>query len=108
MIGGHYLFYKNQLYYKVKPKNPVTGVITWRCRRYHDENIRCKALLKANDQFVTSLTNEHENHEQVDQVETVMLLAKQAIKEKITTSRGPRQLFDETVCKTFSKIRAKI
>ncbi|CAF0733984.1 unnamed protein product [Brachionus calyciflorus] len=87
--SGHYLFYQKHLFYKVKPKNPVTGITTWRCRRYHNENVKCKAFLKANDEIVLSLTNEHEKHDEVGQFETVMLSAKQEIKEKISTVRVP-------------------
>ncbi|CAF1033362.1 unnamed protein product [Brachionus calyciflorus] len=96
--GGNYLYFENQLYYKIKPKNKMTGITSYRCRRYHDENFRCKALLKASDEKVISLTNEHEKHELVKEAETLMLVAKKEIKNKVVSTKGPvKQIFDETL-----------
>ena len=102
--GGHYLFFEEHLYYKIKPKNPVTGITSWRCRRYHDEKVKCKALLKSSDDSVISLSNQHEDHEKVKDVEALMLVAKQEVKNNVSSKRGPvKQIFDEIICKNIEQ-----
>ncbi|CAF1104884.1 unnamed protein product [Brachionus calyciflorus] len=102
--GEHYLFYEHQLSYKVKPKNPFTGITSWRCRRYHDENVKCKALLKATDDRVISQSNNHENHEKVKQTETIMMSAKQDVKNMVSGTRGPvKRISEETICKMIDQ-----
>ncbi|CAF1018080.1 unnamed protein product [Brachionus calyciflorus] len=87
--NGQALYFQKQLYYKLQPKDPVTGVIRWRCRFYHDSNYRCKTILKSNDSQVLSINSQHEKHTEVKESQVLMMNAKQQVKENVAKNKGP-------------------
>lgn len=62
----------------------MTGVTVWRCKFYQDPNLRCKTLLRATENDVISINLEHENHSKINKTETLMMKAKQQIKDSCT------------------------
>ncbi|CAF0984596.1 unnamed protein product [Brachionus calyciflorus] len=65
--NGQALYFQNQLYYKLKPKDPVTGVIRWRC--------------------LLSINSQHEKHTEVKESQVLMMNAKQQVKENVAKNK---------------------
>ncbi|CAF1018676.1 unnamed protein product [Brachionus calyciflorus] len=97
--GKQYLFFEKQFFYKLKPTDQ-NGITIWRCRLYYDKDIRCKILLRSNNEGeVVSLNGQHDHFEKdVNIVEPLMKNVVQQIKEKLNSARAPlKKTFEQTL-----------
>ncbi|CAF1065135.1 unnamed protein product [Brachionus calyciflorus] len=78
--GKQYFFFENQFYYKLKPTD-LNGITIWRCRWFFDKDIRCKILLRSNNEGeVVSISGQHDHFEK--DVNIVEPLMKNVVQQK--------------------------
>ncbi|CAF0952614.1 unnamed protein product, partial [Brachionus calyciflorus] len=75
-----FLFYQDQFYYKLKPVDK-NGITIWRCRLYYDADVRCKILLRSNENGeVVSISGVHQHFDK--DVKPAEAIIKNAVQRK--------------------------
>ncbi|CAF0919278.1 unnamed protein product [Brachionus calyciflorus] len=104
--NGKAVYFKENIYYQLKPVNPITNIIILRCKFYHYPNFRCKVKIKSYNENVISINRQHKAHQIVTENEVIMMQAKKKIKSNILINKGPiKKTFEETVNDVIANYR---